>query len=115
MEFTAKALGIQISPLKLRLLVNQVRGKKALYALEWLKTCAMRRAEPVYKVIASAVANAKQLKNIDVSQLVVEEIRVDQGPVYKYFKPGAMGRANAQRRKSSHIKVIVKSVDNKEE
>lgn len=115
MSFTAKALRIQVSPLKLRLLVDQVRGKNALYALEWLKTCAMRRAKPVYKVIASAAANAKQLQNVDAGQLVVQEIKVDQGPVYKYFKPGAMGRANVQRRRFSHISVILKTADNKEE
>ena len=70
--------------------------------------------EPVKKLLASAVANAKNLKDVDATQLRVKEIRVDQGPMYRYFKPGAMGRANVQRKRFSHLSVVLESIDKSE-
>jgi len=54
------------------------------------------------------------LANIEPEKLAIKEIRVDQGPSIRYFKPGAMGRAAVQKRRMSHMKVIVESVETKE-
>ena len=110
MIFCAKALYIKFSPFKLRPLVDVIRGKNARDALCWLATHKTRRSVPIRKVLDSAVANARSLHNISAEKLFIEDIRVDHGPTYKYFKPGAQGRANIQKKRSSHIKVQLISV-----
>ncbi|MBN1549736.1 50S ribosomal protein L22 [Candidatus Babeliales bacterium] len=107
MQFTAKARYIRFSPYKLRPLVDVVRGKDADYALNWFSTCALKRVRPLKKILESAVANAKSQANLAESDLVVREFCVDEGPTITYYKPGAMGRANLQRRRLSHLKVMV--------
>jgi len=98
----------------MRPLVDVVRGKSVAYALNWLGTCALKKAVPIVKVIESAAANAKSLQNLDTKDLVISDIRVDQGPMTRYFKPGAMGRANIYRKRLSHMSVIVEPVTIKE-
>ncbi len=107
MQFVAKARYVWYSPYKLRLIVNVIRGKSVSYALDWLSTYHTQRVTPVKKMIESAVANAKNLDGVDSSSLTIKEIRVDQGPTHKYFKPSAMGRAMTQRKKLSHLSVIL--------
>lgn len=114
MQFVAKARYIRFSPYKLRPLADVIRGKSAQYALHWLQTCRVKRSEPLSKVVASAAANAMNLQNIEADKLFVKEIKVDQGPSYRYYKPGAMGRANPYRKRFSHINVILESIDLKE-
>lgn len=114
MQFCAKARYIRISQYKMRPLVDVVRGKNVAYALNWLSTCALKKAVPIKKMIESAVANAKSLQNLDSTDLVIKDIRIDQGPMFRYFKPGAMGRANIYRKRLSHMSVIVEPVTNKE-
>lgn len=111
MQFTAKARNISVSPYKLRVLVDVIRGKSAGYALGWLNTCAMKRVVPIKKMIESAVANAKSLQNLGVDHLVIKEIRVDQGRMLRYYKSGAMGRANIYRKRSSNMSVILKTIE----
>jgi large subunit ribosomal protein L22 len=114
MRFNAKARNIRFSPYKLRPFVDVIRGKNVLYALNWLSTQPIKRVTPIKKIVASAAANAKYLKDIDASKLLIKKIEVDQGPMFRYFKPGAMGRANVQRRRFSHLNVVLESIDNKE-
>lgn len=106
-EFTAKARYIRYSPFKLRPLADVVRGKGVHEALGVLATCALKKALPVKKVIESAAANAYSLQNIEPTSLRIKEIRVDHGPMYKYYKPGAMGRSNTYRKRFSHISVVL--------
>jgi large subunit ribosomal protein L22 len=113
MSFVSKAKNLRYSPYKLRPLVDVVRGKDANFALHWLDTCRMKRAMPIKKAIQSAIANAKDRADLGIEELFVEEIRVDQGPIFKYFKPGAMGRAKPQRKRFSHISVKVANKDKK--
>ena len=108
MKFTVKANQLRYSPYKLRLLADVIRGKDVVYALNWLSTCKMQRALPIEKALKSAVANAKNLQNIEADSLLINEIRVDQGPMFRYFKPGAMGRANPQTKRLSHLSIILK-------
>ncbi|MDP3889430.1 MAG: 50S ribosomal protein L22 [bacterium] len=111
MQFVAKSLYIHFSPYKLRPLVDVIRGKNAKYALNWLTTCALKRAVPIRKIVASAVANAKNLQNIDVENLAISDIRVDEGPSFRYSKAGAMGRSNIYKRRLSHVKVVLKPIE----
>ncbi len=100
---------IRISPFKLRPYADVIRGYPLDKAYAWLKTCAVKRARPMLKALVSAYANAR-VKNpaIDsMAQVVVKEVRIDQGPVVKYFKPSAQGRAASQRKRMSHITIAV--------
>jgi len=109
MQFTTKQKFLPFSPYKLRPIIDVIRGKKVDYAIGFLKTYLNQRTVPVRKALLSAVANAFHLKNIRPEQLIIVDIRVDQGPIFKYFKPGAMGRANIQRRRLSHLSVTLQS------
>lgn len=109
MQFLAKARYILYSPYKLRPIADVVRGKDVGYALNWLLTYRTQRARSILKLIESAVANAKNNGNVEHSNLLIKEIRIDQGPIHKYFKPGAMGRANIQRKRLSHLSVILET------
>lgn len=105
MQFVAKAKYVHYSPYKLRPLVDVIRGKDARFALHWLATFANQRSKPVEKVLKSAVANAKNLTNAQPKDLIIKDFRVDQGPIFRYFKPGAMGRATILRKRFSHLSV----------
>ena len=107
MRFSAKVLFLPISPFKLRPFVDVVRGKNVEQAIRWLSTLPIKRSIPIKKMIESAAANAKSLKNINAEDLKISDIRIDHGPMYKYFKPGAMGRSNIYRKRFSHASVIV--------
>lgn len=111
MKFMAKARYIHCSPYKLRQLVNAIRGKDAANALNVLKTVALQRAVPIRKALESAVANAKHQENLDITQLFIKDLRVDQGPVHRYYKPGAQGRSMPQRKRLSHISVVLESIE----
>lgn len=112
MQFTAKARFVRYSPYKLRPLADVVRGKSASYALAWLETYKNQRALPLQKVLASCVANA-QTMNVAQENLVVRQICVDQGPIHRYFKPGAQGRAMPQRKRLCHISVVLEELGRK--
>lgn len=114
MRFVAKSKFVRYSPYKLRPLADVVRGKSASYALDWLKTYQSRRVTPLRKMLESAVANAKSLKNLQPHELVVKDLRIDEGPMFRYFKPGAMGRAVILRKRLSHLSVVLESVESKE-
>lgn len=114
MQFTAKTRYVRYSPFKMRPLADVVRGKQVDYALHWLRTLALKRAVPFKKMIESAAANAKQLQSVESNDLVIKEIRVDHGPSYRYYKPGAMGRANVQTKRFSHLSVTLEPKGKKE-
>lgn len=111
---TATARYIRYSPYKLRPIADVIRGKPVAYALYWLATYPVKRALPIEKIIKSAVANAQHLRGVTPADLMVKEIRIDQGPMHRYFKPGAMGRANPYRKRLSHMSVILEPIAAKE-
>lgn len=110
MEYKAIARFVRYSPYKLRPIADVIRGKGVQEALNWLVVNANKRVLPIQKAIESAAANAKQHDNYAVDQLILKEIRIDEGPFFRYFKAGAMGRAQLQRRRLSHIRVVVENV-----
>ena len=111
MSFKASAKYVKRSPYKLRPIVDVIRGKNAAYALGWLKVYGIDKSLPVKKLLDSAIANARNLQeDITPQDLVIDEIRVDQGPAYKYFKPSAMGRSAVLRKRLSHITIVLKQI-----
>ncbi len=111
MQFVSKARYVRFSPYKLRPYVDVIRGKNVEYALNWLETCPIKRVVPIKKMLQSASANAKQLKGLEAETLVIKDIRVDEGPTYRYYRPGAMGRASMYRRRFCHMRVTVENIE----
>lgn len=102
---------IRIAPRKVRLVVDLVRGRPVQYAIDLLKNTNKRAAPVVAKMIASAVANAKDKSSaVDVDRLVVAEGYVDGGPVLKRWLPRAQGRATQVQKRSSHITIKLKEI-----
>ncbi len=109
MQARAISKYIRISPYKLRPYADVIRGNSVEKAFAWLKTCAVKRARPILKALVSAYSNAR-FKNPEIgsmAEVFVKEIRIDQGPIVKYFKPAAQGRAAPQRKRMSHIVIVV--------
>lgn len=100
---------IRVSPYKLRPFADVIRGNSVDKAYAWLKTCAVKRANPLVKTLYSAYSNARNLHpEVDsMDKLYIKAIKIDQGPIIKYFKPGAMGRANMQRKRLSHVEIVL--------
>jgi len=107
MEAKAVAKYIRMSPQKVRLVVDLVRGKKVEEAKNILQFARKYAADPVKKVLLSALANAKQNPNIDETILYVKEIFVDQGPSLKRWRARAQGRAASIKKRMSHITVVL--------
>ena len=110
-EVKAVARHIPISPQKVRLVVDVVRGKSAQAALEMLRFMPQKAAEPVFKLIQSAVANAEQNYGLEEDELFVSRIFADDGP-RRRLSPyggrfGARGRFKPIMRRSSHITVVL--------
>ncbi len=107
MHATAVARYVRISPRKVRLVMDQIRGKKVEEAISLLSFTPQKGAGIVKKLLNSAVANAQQSSNIDVDNLYIEKIFADNGPILKRFRPRAMGRATRILKKTSHLTVIL--------
>ncbi|AFV02908.1 LSU ribosomal protein L22p (L17e) [Dehalobacter sp. UNSWDHB] len=107
METKAVAKFIRISPRKVRLVVDLIRGKKVEEAMAILKFTPNISAEPVGKVLKSAVANAEHNLEMSPDDLYVTKVFVDQGPTLKRIMPRAQGRADRIRKRTSHITVVV--------
>jgi large subunit ribosomal protein L22 len=106
----AIARHVRMSPTKARRVVNLVRGLPAKEALTVLKFAPQAASEPVYKVLASAIANAENNERLDPDSLLVSEAFVDEGPTLKRFRPRAQGRAYRIRKRTCHITIAVESV-----
>jgi large subunit ribosomal protein L22 len=112
MEAKATARHIRMSPRKVRLVVDQIRGTSVNEAYALLQFSPKAAAEPVGKTLRSAVANAidraqDQGGRLDADELIVKGAWVNEGPTLRRFRAPAMGRAAPQRKRSSHITVLV--------
>jgi large subunit ribosomal protein L22 len=108
----AQARFVHVTPMKARRVVDLIRGMQADEALAVLRFAPQAASEPVYKVLASAVANARhtaerESRRVDAADLLVNEAYVDEGPTAKRFRPRAQGRAFRVRKRTSHITVVV--------
>ena len=107
MEVSAKLTGAQISAQKVRLVADQIRGKRAEEALDILSFSKKKAAGLVLKVLNSAIANAEHNDGADVDELKVSTIFVNEGRTMKRIKPRAKGRADRILKRSCHITVKV--------
>ena len=110
----AQARYVRITPMKARRVIDLVRGMPADQALAVLRFSPQAASEPVYKVVASAVANARhtaeqESRRLDVEELVVREAYVDEGPTLKRFRPRAQGRAFAIHKPMTHVTVVLEN------
>lgn len=110
-EVKATARHIQMTPQKVRLVVDAVRGKSAREALDILRFMPNRAADPVYKVIRSAVANAEENFGLDIDELYVSQIFADEGPRHRLAPYGGRfagrGRFRPVIKRSSHVTVYL--------
>jgi len=111
MEVRAVAKDTGISPRKVRLLVNMVRGKKVDEALTILRFTPTPTARVVAKVVKSAAANAENNFQMSPSDLKIVSIFADDAQSLKRFRPRARGRVGHIVKRSSHITVIVDEVE----
>ena len=107
MMVTATAKRLAISPQKVRLVADQVRGQPLDEALGFLGFSPAKAAFLVRKVVESAVANAENNEGADVDELRISEIQVNEGTTLKRIKPRAKGRADRIFKRTSHITVTL--------
>lgn len=103
MAFEAKLRHLKISPRKVRLVADMIRGKKAEEAQTILGFAIKKGAEPVLKLLNSALANAKNNNKAEISNLIVSKIIVDEGPIAKRIMPRAKGKGDRIMKRSSHV------------
>ena len=108
----ANARHVRISPYKLRLVANLIRGKKAEEALRILPFVFKKGAKIVEKVLKSAVANAINEKKgtLHEDELIIESIQVNGGPILDRFKPGPQGRIKPFVHRTSHLIITLDKV-----
>ena len=99
----AKLKNYRQAPRKVRLLANLVRGKSVTHAQTVLSLMSKKAALPLKKLISSAAVNAKQTKDIDEKDLMIDTIEVNQGHVFMRMQPRARGRAAPIRKKTSIV------------
>jgi len=115
-ESIARVKHIRVTPTKARRVVDMIRGKQATEALAILRFAPQGASEPVYKLVASAMANARVKADasndyLNDDDLVVARAFVDEGTTLKRFQPRAQGRAFQILKRTSHITVVLATPD----
>ena len=106
------------SPYKMRLVIDQIRGKDVNEALGLLRFSKKHAAKQVEKVLSSAVANAEYRsrndnESIDVDTLYIKHAIVNEGPALRRFMPAAQGRATPIRKRTSHVEIVLDAHEEK--
>ena len=107
MEAKAITRFVRLSPRKARLVADLVRGKSALEALDILEFTNKKAAKYIEKTLRSAIANAENNNNMDVSKLYIAECYAGSAPTMKRIKPRAQGRAYRILKRNSHITIVL--------
>jgi len=115
-ESIARVKHIRVTPTKARRVVNMIRGKQAQEALAILKFAPQGASTPVYKLVESAIANARVKADasnsyLDEQDLFVSSAYVDEGATLKRFQPRAQGRAFQILKRTSHITIVLATPD----
>jgi large subunit ribosomal protein L22 len=108
MEARAYLKYARISPRKVQIVLDLIRGKHADMAVAILKHTPKAASEPLEKLLKSAMANAENNHSMDIKNLYVAECFVDPGPTMKRIRPRAHGRAFRILKRSSHITMVLK-------
>ena len=103
----AIARHVRMTPMKVRRVVDMVRGMDVVDALAMLQFAPQAASEPVYKVVASAAANAEQTAALRIENLFISQAYVDEGTTMRRIRPRAKGSASRILKRSSHITVVV--------
>ena len=111
MEATAKVTYVRIAPRKVQIVLDLIRNKPVDEAEAILKHTPKAACEPLAKLLKSAIANAENNNNMDVTKLYVAECYVCQGPTLKRIRPRAQGRAFRINKKTSHITMVLKEAE----
>ena len=111
MEATAKVTHVRIAPRKVQIVLDLIRNKPVEEARAILKHTPKAACEPLAKLLDSAVANAENNNNMDVTRLYVAKCFVCQGPTLKRIRPRAQGRAYRINKKTSHITMVLKEAE----
>jgi large subunit ribosomal protein L22 len=106
-EVRAVAKYIRMSPRKIRLVVDLVRGRDVTQALDLLRFTPKAAAREVSKVIQSAVANADENYGLSVDELYIAQIKADEAPILKRGQAGARGRYKPMLKRGSHVTVVL--------
>ena len=107
MEAKASLNYARISCRKVKIVLDIIKNKPVAEAMAILKHTPKAASELVYKLVASAVANAENKFSMDASKLYISEAYANQGPTLKRIRPRAQGRAFRIRKRTSHITVVV--------
>jgi len=110
-DFQAKLRFLPLSAQKVRLVIDLVRGKDVVEALEMLRFVQKRSALPVRKLLASAVSNAEENFGISRDDLYVAKIFADEAPTRRWRRFGARGRFKPILRRTSHVTVVLRERD----
>lgn len=108
MKIIAQSKSVKISPRKLRLITDVIRSYSLEKALITLETLQKRGALEVLKTLKSAIVNAEHNSKLSKDKLLVDSIEINEGPALKRFRPSTRGRVHPYKRKSSHIRIILK-------
>ena len=108
MEAKAYAKYVRISPRKVSVVLNLIRGKDVKLAKAILEHTPKAACEPLLKLLKSALANAENNHDMDVSRLYVAECFVCPGPILKRIRPRAQGRAYRVLKRTSHVTLVLK-------
>jgi large subunit ribosomal protein L22 len=106
-EVQAKSKNVRISPRKVRLLLNPIKGRSVDEAVAILRNLPMPVARKVEKIVKSAAANAENNYSLDIDSLRIKAAYADEGTRMHRFRAGARGRAKPWTRRLSHITIIV--------
>lgn len=107
MQVESKLKMARISPQKVRLVADQIRGLPVEGALEILTFSEKKAGGLIKKLVDSAIANAEHNEGADIDELTVSAVQVNAGPVMKRLRARAKGRANRILKRTSHITVTV--------
>lgn len=113
MSVIAKLHYLRIAPRKVRLVADLIRGKTVEEAQTILNFIVKKAAQPLLKLLKSAIANAKHNFQLEQGNLYISKIMVDEGPKYKRWMPRARGMASPIQKKTSHITIVLEEIKKK--
>ena len=115
MKVDAKLNYLRISPRKVRLVADLVRGRRVSEAEGRLQFADKKATKPVGKLLKSAVSNAEHNFDLKKENLYISEIKVDEGPTLKRWRPRARGATNQIQKKTSHVTIVLEEIEPGEE
>ena len=114
MQVSAKLKNLRVSQRKTRLVVDLIRGKEVATAKSQLQFSTKKTSENILCLLNSAIANAKNNFNLDENNLYVASIVVEEGPTLKRWRPRAMGRASAIKKRTCSVNIILHEIKKEE-